>query len=52
MARGAAHYIVNEYNSEKTACGLKRERVSNTKFPDLVTCHNCKWSLAYRKKIK
>jgi len=50
MARGRTHYVADEYKSKKTACGIERERVLNTKFPELVTCHNCKWSLAYREK--
>ncbi len=50
MARGKTHYVVDNYNSKKTACGINRERVLNTAFQELVTCRNCKWSLVYRTK--
>ena len=50
MGRRRLHYVANEYRSKKTACGIDRNKVLNTKFQELVTCHNCKWSLVYRTK--
>ena len=48
MPRGRTHYVVGD--KEKTTCGIDCNKVFNTKFRELVTCHNCKWSLVYRTK--
>ena len=52
MPRGKTHYIADSYKSKTTACGIKKGKVFNTEFQDLVDCHNCKWSLAYRERRK
>ena len=50
MPRGRLHFIIGY--EKKTACGLDREKVNTTIYPEIVNCRRCKWTNKFWKRNK